>query len=225
MLLDMVMLSGGIEKSFEKLLLARGYQIRVTPKGTLPFDTEATMPGATALMRAIAIRRRRGRSRSCRRDLRLRDGPLTTCRCTAHRTRWSRPPTLFGYGIDPADQGLYQVQRAPTWPRAIRGRAARRPGGASSSAPAWATRSPSSRGSIHRWRGAGAERRLVVRGMVRWLYDHGASRRSAPSCRSCRSWAAIRAADRVSLLMVKVRDGADVPRWWRGSAARTPASR
>ncbi len=43
MLLDMVMLSGGIEKSFSDLLLARGYHIRLTPKGTLPFDTEATI--------------------------------------------------------------------------------------------------------------------------------------------------------------------------------------
>ena len=43
MLLDMVMLSGGIEKSFAELLLAKGYQIRLTPKGTLPFDTEATL--------------------------------------------------------------------------------------------------------------------------------------------------------------------------------------
>ena len=53
MLLDMVMLSGGIEKSFSDLLLARGYHIRITPKGTLPFDTEAAIPGATDIVRAI----------------------------------------------------------------------------------------------------------------------------------------------------------------------------
>jgi putative ABC transport system permease protein len=47
MLLDMVMLSGGIETSFSELLLARGYQIRLTPKGTLPFDTEASIRGAS----------------------------------------------------------------------------------------------------------------------------------------------------------------------------------
>ena len=45
MLLDMVMLSGGIDQSFSDLVLRRGYQIRLTPKGTLPFDTEATMAG------------------------------------------------------------------------------------------------------------------------------------------------------------------------------------
>ncbi len=53
MLLDMVMLSGGIDKSFAELLLGRGFQIRITPKGTLPFDTEASMPGATRLLEGI----------------------------------------------------------------------------------------------------------------------------------------------------------------------------
>ena len=47
MLLDMVMLSGGIDKSFSEMLLARGYQIQLTPKGTLPFDTDASIPNAT----------------------------------------------------------------------------------------------------------------------------------------------------------------------------------
>ena len=51
LLLDMMMLSGGLERSFEKLLLGRGYQLRVTPKGTLPFDTEASMGDAAALVR------------------------------------------------------------------------------------------------------------------------------------------------------------------------------
>ena len=41
LLLDMVMLSGGMERSFERMLLSRGFQIRLSPKGTLPFDTEA----------------------------------------------------------------------------------------------------------------------------------------------------------------------------------------
>ena len=55
MLLDMVMLSGGIERSFSDLLLARGYHIRITPKGTLPFDTEAAIPDASAVVRAIRM--------------------------------------------------------------------------------------------------------------------------------------------------------------------------
>ena len=49
LLLDMVMLGGGMERSFQDLLLSRGFQIRLSPKGTLPFDTEATLPHASAI--------------------------------------------------------------------------------------------------------------------------------------------------------------------------------
>src|SRR5882672_867845 len=43
MLLDMVMLSSGMRESFRGLLLSQGFQLRISPKGTLPFDTEATI--------------------------------------------------------------------------------------------------------------------------------------------------------------------------------------
>src|SRR3954464_627121 len=46
MLVDMVMLSSGMRASFRELLLSRGFQLRIAPKGTLPFDTDATIPGA-----------------------------------------------------------------------------------------------------------------------------------------------------------------------------------
>lgn len=54
MLLDMVMLSSGMRASFKELLLSRGFQLRVAPKGTLPFDTDATIPNADSVVRAIA---------------------------------------------------------------------------------------------------------------------------------------------------------------------------
>ena len=54
LLLDMVMLASGMRESFRRFLLARGFQIRVTPTGTLPFDTEATISGADSIARAIA---------------------------------------------------------------------------------------------------------------------------------------------------------------------------
>lgn len=49
MLLDMVMLSSGMRASFRDLLLSRGFQLRLAPRGTLPFDTDATIPGASAI--------------------------------------------------------------------------------------------------------------------------------------------------------------------------------
>src|SRR6185436_20450512 len=36
MLLDMVMLSSGMRVSFRNLLLSQGFQLRISPKGTLP---------------------------------------------------------------------------------------------------------------------------------------------------------------------------------------------
>ena len=53
LLLDMVMLATGMRESFREFLLVRGFQLRVSPKGTLPFDTEATIGGADSLVRVI----------------------------------------------------------------------------------------------------------------------------------------------------------------------------
>src|SRR5438552_18662727 len=49
LLLDMVMLSSGMRASFKNLLLSRGFQLRLSPKGTLPFDTDATIADASAV--------------------------------------------------------------------------------------------------------------------------------------------------------------------------------
>jgi putative ABC transport system permease protein len=53
MLLDMVMLSSGMRASFRNMLVASGFALRIAPKGTLPFDTDATIPNATAIVRRL----------------------------------------------------------------------------------------------------------------------------------------------------------------------------
>jgi putative ABC transport system permease protein len=53
MLLDMVMLSSGMRQSFRELLLSRGFQLRIAPKGTLPFDTDATIPNASSVVKTL----------------------------------------------------------------------------------------------------------------------------------------------------------------------------
>jgi len=53
LLLDMVMLAGGMTDSFRDLLLVRGYQLRLAPKGTLPFDSEASVDSASAVLAAL----------------------------------------------------------------------------------------------------------------------------------------------------------------------------
>ena len=45
LLLDMVMLAGGMRTSFRTLLLVRGYQLRVTPKGTPSAMRASPHPG------------------------------------------------------------------------------------------------------------------------------------------------------------------------------------
>ena len=54
LLLDMVMLASGMKENFQGFLMLRGYQLRVAPKGTLPFDSDATIDSATALVQGIA---------------------------------------------------------------------------------------------------------------------------------------------------------------------------
>ncbi len=196
MLLDMVMLSGGIERSFERLLLGRGFQVRVSPKGALPFDAEASIADAGQIVARL------------RADPDIAAaGPVLGGALYA-RTADSLA-TLFGYGIDPAAQSLYQL---------LSGRDLA-PGdtlGILLSAPA-AARLAAAPGDTLRIVGgldpgiatAAVERRLVVRGMVRWLYDY----RGQPSVGLLLPvmQRLVHAPDRVSLVAVKVREDAAVP--------------
>jgi putative ABC transport system permease protein len=54
MLLDMVMLGSGMRESFRGFIEQQGFQIRLTPRGTMPFDSEATVGGGAALVEAVA---------------------------------------------------------------------------------------------------------------------------------------------------------------------------
>jgi putative ABC transport system permease protein len=54
LLLDMTMMASGLTRSFGELLGARGYTVRVTPRGTLPFDSEAGILDAGRVERAIS---------------------------------------------------------------------------------------------------------------------------------------------------------------------------
>ena len=56
MLLDMVMLASGMRESFRGLLLSQGFQLRLSPRGTLPFDTEATIRSADSLVALLRAR-------------------------------------------------------------------------------------------------------------------------------------------------------------------------
>jgi putative ABC transport system permease protein len=160
MLLDMVMLSGGIDQSFGEMLLQRGYQIRITPKGTLPFDTEAALPDARALVGEL------------RADPAVAAAGAILGTAVYGRTADSLV-TLFGYGVQPESQGIYRVTAG----------ADLAPGdttGVLLSAPAAAALGVARVGDTVVLAGrldpqiasAGTDRALVVRGMVEWLYDY-----------------------------------------------------
>lgn len=193
MLLDMIMLSGGIERSFAEMLLARGYQIRISPKGTLPFDTEATLGGAGGTVETV------------RRDPAV-EAAGAVLGHSLYARRGDSLVTLFGYGIQPDAQALYRleggVDLAPSDTNGLL------------LSPPAAELLEAAMGDTVTLVGrldpqvatAGLSRRLVVRGIVRWVYDY----RGQPSVGTVlpvmQALARAGHEDRASLLMVKVRD-------------------
>jgi putative ABC transport system permease protein len=172
--------------------------MRLTPKGTLPFDTEATMAGASEIVAALR-----------------RDPAVAAAGAVLGTSVYGRTPdslvTLFGYGIEPEAQSLYEVS-------AGRDLTAADSLGVVLSEPA-AHLLGASVGDTVTLVGrldpqvvtAAVGRRLVVRGLVRWLYDY----RGQPSVGTVlplmQRLARQAAADRASLILVKARDDRAVP--------------
>jgi putative ABC transport system permease protein len=198
MLLDMVMLSGGIDKSFADLLLVRGYQMRLTPKGTLPFDTEATMAGASGIVASLR-----------------RDPAVAAAGAVLGTSVYGRVAdstvTLVGYGIEPEAQSLYQVT-------AGRDLAPDDTAGILLSAPA-ARLLRAGVGDTVVLVGrldpqvvtAAVGRRLVVRGMVSWLYDARGQASVGTLLPVMQRLSRLAAEDRASIILVKAREDAGVP--------------
>ena len=92
LLADMLMLSRGMEKTFYRVLSSVGYEVRVCPRGTLPFSTDAVIDDSDRVMRALADEPRVERS-------------LRVLGTTLHAD--SIP--LFVMGIDGGRQSLYRV--------------------------------------------------------------------------------------------------------------------
>jgi len=198
MLLDMVMLSGGIERSFEQMLLGRGYQIRLSPKGTLPFDTEASVSRVSGLIERLE-----------------RDPEIVGVAPVLGGSLYARSAdsllTVFGYGIDPAAQFLYQVEAgrdlgAEDTLGILLSRASAR---AIRAGPGDTIRIV---GRLDPQIGAAAvERSVVVRGLVRWLYDYQDQRSVGVVLPLMQRLLGPLATDRASLIVLKVRADSAVP--------------
>ncbi len=102
MLVDMLMLAGGIQRSFAELLSARGYELRISPKGTLPFDTEATIPNFASLMDTLAATNGVAGV-----------GPVLASAVILAHGDGAAPSDLsvraIALGIDPTEQGLFRL--------------------------------------------------------------------------------------------------------------------
>lgn len=201
LLLDMVMLATGMSDSFRSLLLTRGYQLRVAPKGTLPFDSEATIDGAGAMVRV------------------LRGSPDIVAVSPVLGSTLSLPssgmPSTFALGIEPAVQGDYTVEQGQDMPT----------GGGSLGAtttvvPAVVSRTflergrhrvgdtiPVAAGLDAQLRTAAGEARVRIVGVGRFFYIPSETPVMALPLDRLRALLGASYGDRVSLLMAQSRQG------------------
>jgi putative ABC transport system permease protein len=201
MLLDMVMLATGMRESFRELILSKGFDIRLTPKGTLPFDTDATIPGVIAITSVLRTNP----------DIREISPVLGG---SIHIQVGARDISSAVLGVDPAVQGDYEFLsgRDITTPDAIvandhllnklRAR--------------FGDTLTVSAGYDAQTRTYSGQRKLVLTGKARFIY--GAAEQSAAAVRreTLEALGGGARRDRASLFMVRVRKGAnpDSVRTW-----------
>jgi putative ABC transport system permease protein len=208
MLLDMVMLATGMRESFRELLLSQGYDIRLAPKGTLPFDTDATIAGVSAITNVLRTNP----------DIREISPVLGG---SIHIPVGARDVSAAVLGIDPSIQGDYEFVsgRDVTTADAI-------------VANDYLLKKLGARfgdtlnvavGYDPQTRTYSGQRKLVLTGKARFIY--GATEQSAAAVRreTLEALGGGARRDRASLFMVRVREGAnpDSVRSW--IATRIPS--
>ncbi len=197
MLLDMVMLSTGMRASFRKLLLSQGFQLRMAPKGTLPFDTEATIRDADSILAVVRARP----------DVQ-KVSPVLGGQLHFPRVNGGEAVTAAALGLEPAVQGDYELVagRDPTAPNEMAANDAllaligRRVGDTVTAAA----------GYDAQLRGLAGARVLRIVGRVRFVYMAAAQRGAALPIATLRGMQGPDAAGRMSLAMIRLRDGTDI---------------
>lgn len=193
MLLDMVMLSSGLRESFANLLTSQGFQFRLAPRGTLPFDTEATIAGGTSIVARIDTHP----------DI---EAVSPVLGASLHLTSGGNAVTAFGIGILPEVQGDYEIVRgadvsqdnAVVANEDFLGVAGVAIGDSISLAA----------GYNPVLRTTSGERRLVITGVAHFLYLPAEQAAVALPLRTLQAMIGADTEDRVSLLMVRTRPGA-----------------
>src|SRR5882762_10203195 len=194
MLLDMVMLATGMRESFRELLLSQGFDIRLAPKGTLPFDTDATIAGVSAITSVLRTNP----------DIREISPVLGGA---IHIPVGARDVSAAVLGIDPSVQGDYEFLsgRDVTTPDAIVAndyllkKLGARFGDTLNVAAGYDPQTRTYSG----------QRKLVLTGKARFIY--GATEQSAAAVRreTLEALGGGTRRDRASLFMVRVRKGAN----------------
>ncbi|HEY0776564.1 MAG TPA: FtsX-like permease family protein [Gemmatirosa sp.] len=206
LLLDMVMLAGGMRDSFRDLLLVRGYQLRLSPKGTLPFDSEATVDSATALVAALradpritAVSPVLGGQLAV---LRARGAPATDAGATSAHV------TAIALGVLPSVQGDYERRTGadPVRPDQF---VANDEFLHATGARVGDTLDVAA-GYDPQLRQYSARRRLALVGTARFFYTVADRPVVALPLATLQAMRGAEGADRVSALMARVADGADV---------------
>ena len=197
MLLDMVMLATGMRESFRQLLVSRGFDIRLAPKGTLPFDTDATIPSVGAVTAVL-------RSNPDIREI----SPVLGASIHIPTTRGNVSATVLG--IDPTVQGDYDFLsgRDVTTTDAIVAndslikRLRARFGDTLTVAAGYDPQTRTYYG----------QRKLVLTGRVRFIYGAVEQLSAAVRRETLEDMEGPARHDRASLFMVRVRKGADPDR-------------
>lgn len=207
LLLDMVMLSTGMRESFRSLLTSRGFDLRIAPKGTLPFDTEATIADATATIAA------------------LRESPAVAIVApvlggTIHLPRADGTAlSAVALGIEPAVQGDYLLLggREPGPDEIVANdallAAARRQLGDTVTIAG---------GYDPQLRRFDASRTVRIVGRVRFVYLARDQRAAAMPIAALQALGGASRRDRASLMMIRARPGTDVEALRRWIGTRLP---
>jgi putative ABC transport system permease protein len=195
MLLDMVMLASGMRVSFRSLLLAQGFQIRLAPRGTLPFDTDATIPGASSIIAQLYARP----------DV-IAVSPVLGAQL--HVERGATSVSAASLGTLAAVQGDYKVLngRAPV----ADGEVAANDALLTALGAGIGDTLRVAAGFDPQLRGFTGQRTMRIVGRVHFIYLAAGERALAVSLPALQAMEGATARDRVSLIMVRLRDGSNV---------------
>jgi putative ABC transport system permease protein len=193
MLLDMVMLASGMRESFRSLLLAQGFQLRLAPKGTLPFDTEATIRDADALVATLRAQ-----------PFVHQVSPVLGGQL--HVPTETGAVTSAVLGIEPSVQGDYELieGRHPATDEMVANDATLRAIGRRIGDTVTAAA-----GYDAQLRGLAGVRTLRITGRARFIYMAAEQRGAAVPLATLRAMQGVEGAGRISLAMVRLRDGVD----------------